>query len=180
MLTGTPGAGKTTILGHLAAAGHTATAETATDLITEAQAAGDPLPWNAPGFLDAIADEQARRQRAADTLPGPVQYFDRSPVCTLALARLQNRPVGPALAAELDRIKAEAVYERRVLFVEHLGFITRTEARRIGFEEALHFERIHRAAYRELGYECVPVPPAPAAERAALVLRLTTENETVD
>lgn len=178
ILTGTPGAGKTTIAGLLAAAGHTVVPETATDLITRAQAAGDPLPWNAPDFIDAIAREQHRRQVHADTLPGPSQYFDRSPICTLALARLQGRQIGPALTAELDRIRREAVYRRRVLFVENLGFITHTEARHIGLQEALHFEQIHRDTYRELGYECLSIPPAPAPERAALVLHLTTEEHT--
>jgi predicted ATPase len=148
-------------------------AEAATDLIAARQAAGDPQPWDDPAFLDAITAEQARRQIDADTRPGPVHYFDRSPVCTLALARLKHFPVIPLLAAELDRITTGAVYERRVCFVEHLGFITRTPVRRIELDEALHFEQLHRDAYRELGYEAVSIPPAPSAERAAQILRLT-------
>lgn len=177
ILTGTPGAGKTTLSHLLADKGHTIIPEAATDLIAAAQAAGNPLPWNDPDFLDAIADEQRRRQVDADALAGPVQYFDRSPVCTLALARLKDHPIGPVLAAELDRIKAEAVYEPRVLFVENLGFITHTDIRHIGLEEALHFEQLHREAYRELGYECVSIPRAAAAERAAMVLQLTAEAD---
>lgn len=153
-------------------------AEAATDLITEAQAAGVPEPWNDAGFCDKVAALQHERQRAADALPGPVQYFDRSPVCTLALARFQGRPVGPVLAAELDRIEAAAVYERHVRFAENLGFIAHTDVRRIGFAEARRFERIHRETYRERGYECVPIPRAAAAERTALVLRLTAGEQT--
>lgn len=172
ILTGTPGAGKTTILDHLAAAGHTVISEAATDLIAAAHAAGETEPWNRPAFIDAIAAEQRRRQEAAD---GPVQFFDRSPVCTLALARLKDYPVSPVLAAELDRIKTEAVYERRVCFIEHLGFVTPTAARRIRFDEAVHFEQLHREAYRELGYEVLPIPPAPPAERAAQILDLTED-----
>lgn len=99
-------------------------------------------------------------------------------MCTLALARLKGHPIGPVLAAELDRIKSEAVYEQRVLFVENLGFTTRTEIRHIDFEEALHFEALHRETYLELGYECLSIPAAPAAERAALVLRLTAAGDT--
>jgi predicted ATPase len=178
ILTGTPGAGKTTLLQHLAQAGQAVIAESATDLITREQAAGNPLPWNAPDFLDTIAEEQHRRQIEADTRPHATAYFDRSPVCTLALARLKGHRIGPVLAAELDRIKSEAVYERRVLFVENLGFITHTEVRHIGFEEALRFEQLHRETYHELGYECVPIPAAAAAERAALVLRLTAGGDT--
>jgi predicted ATPase len=97
-------------------------------------------------------------------------------VCTLALARLKDHPVSPALAAELERIQAAAVYERRVCFVENLGFITRTAVRHIGIQEARHFERLHRDAYTELGYEILPIAPAPVAERAAEVLRLTADE----
>jgi predicted ATPase len=95
-------------------------------------------------------------------------------VCTLALARLKHYPVSPVLAAELDRITTQAVYDRRVLFIDHLGFITRTPVRRIELDEALHFEQLHRDAYRELGYDLIPIPPAPPAERAAQIIRLTT------
>lgn len=94
-------------------------------------------------------------------------------MCTLALARLKDYPVSPVLAAELDRIKAAAVYERRVCFIDNLGYVTPTAARRIRFDEAVHFEQLHRDAYRELGYELLPIAPAPPAERAAQILDLT-------
>jgi predicted ATPase len=94
-------------------------------------------------------------------------------VCTLALARLKHYPVSPVLAAELDRITTAGVYDRRVLFIEHLGFITPTPVRRIRLDEALHFEQLHRDAYRELGFDLVPIPPAPPAERAAHITHLT-------
>ena len=64
------------------------------------------------------------------------------------------------------------VFERRVLFVELLGFVTPTEARRISLEEARRFERFHIDAYERLGFELVRIPPMPVAERAALVRSL--------
>lgn len=59
-----------------------------------------------------------------------------------------------------------------MLFVRGLGFITGTEARRITFEDAVRFEKVHEDAYRELGYECVDVPAAPVDERAEFVCGL--------
>jgi len=80
---------------------------------------------------------------------------------------------GPRLHAlscsELERIKKEAVYERRVFFIRNLGFITPTDARRISFEETVRFEKIHEETYREFGFELVAVEPASVMERVGII-----------
>ena len=48
-----------------------------------------------------------------------------------------------ALLRELKRVETEAIFQKRVFFVQSLGFITPTEARQISFEESLRFERVH-------------------------------------
>ncbi len=166
LLTGAPGAGKTTVARLLADTGHTVIAEAATDLIELQQAAGETEPWERADFCDQIAALQRDRQIAAT---GPVQVFDRSPICTLALARFKNHPVGPVLAAELDRIKADDIYEAQVFFFDLLGFIAPTAVRRIDLEGARRFEQVHRDAYAEYGYDLVRVPAADPAERSRLV-----------
>jgi predicted ATPase len=111
--------------------------------------------------------QRQRQQRPAE--PGvAVQVYDRSPVCTLALARYLGYPAGAALRAEIERIIAGRVYDRRVLFVRPLGFCEPTQARRISYQDSLEFERVHEAEYRRLGFQLVDIPVAPAAERAAL------------
>ncbi|SDD01883.1 AAA family ATPase [Glycomyces harbinensis] len=173
ILTGAPGAGKTTTARLLAAAGHTVVAEAATDLIEAAQADGQDAPWEQAAFCEAIAALQRDRQIAADALPGPVQYFDRSPVCTLALARFTNQPVGPALAAELDRIRTERVYRPRVLMLDLLGFVVPTAVRRVDLAQAQRFEDVHVQAYTEHGFTVERIPAAPPRARAALLHQLT-------
>jgi predicted ATPase len=166
ILTGAPGAGKTAIVRRLERDGHSVVEEAATDVIALRRAQGAKAPESDPDFIEAIARLQAlRRMRAARPAAGGAQFHDRSAVCTLALARFLGLPVPPALARELAAIAAEAIYQRQVFFIENLGFVTPTAARRISFEGALAFERTHEETYRELGYALVRVPAAPLDQR---------------
>ncbi|MFC8452633.1 ATP-binding protein [Kitasatospora sp. NPDC057223] len=169
ILTGTPGAGKTSVIRELAALGHRVVEEAATDVIAREQARGEREPWTAPSFVDSVVALQRERQTAPVADGTRVQFYDRSPICTHALSRYLGLPVTPALAAETDRITREEVYRRQVFFVRNLGFCEPTAARRISFQESLVFERIHQEAYLAFGYELVPVPARTPADRAALI-----------
>ncbi|EDY56627.1 MULTISPECIES: AAA family ATPase [Streptomyces] len=166
VLTGTPGAGKTSILRCLDEFGYGVVEEAATAVITRAQALGDDQPWTRPSFIDEIVALQRQRQLEAT---GSLQVFDRSPVCTHALTTYLGWPVSPALAAELERITSEGVYERQVFFVRNVGFCEPTAARRISFQESLAFEKIHEESYRAFGYELIDVPASDLAHRVATV-----------
>jgi len=172
IITGAPGAGKTSILHALRRQGFVTVAEAATDVIADEQAHGCAEPWHGPSFLEKISALQRARQLGAPGAGVRVQVFDRSPICTLALARHLGRPVPPPLAAEIERITAERIYEREVFFVRPIGFVEATAARRISYQESLAFEVTHEKAYREHGFEIVDVPSAPIEERAALVAAL--------
>jgi predicted ATPase len=166
VLTGTPGAGKTSILRCLDELGYGVVEEAATAVIARAQALGEDQPWTRASFIDEIVALQRQRQLEAT---GSVQVFDRSPVCTHALTTYLGWPVSPALAAELERITSEGVYERQVFFVRNLGFCEPTAARRISFQESLTFEKIHEGSYRAFGYELIDVPAGDLAHRVATV-----------
>jgi predicted ATPase len=181
VLTGAPGAGKTAIIRHLERDGFGVVEEAATDVIALEQALGRPEPWSQPGFTDQIVRLQQRRERLA-ARAGPADpaasgaaagliFFDRSPVCTLALSRFLGLPVSPLLAAEVDRVAEERVYEPSVFFVRNQGFVAPTSARRISFAESLAFEDVHEQTYRELGFALIDVPAGPLADRTALVRR---------
>ena len=196
VLTGAPGAGKTSVLDALRERGFPVVAEAATDVISDQEARGIAEPWQQDDFVDRIVALQrdrlrpaplgargAARAQAAEMhpaeshpaeshpaeLPATAVLHDRSVLCTLALARFQERPETPLLAAEVARVVAAGVYERAVFFIRPLGFIVPTAARRISYRESLDFERLHEAAYLEHGFQLIEVGAASVAERAAFI-----------
>ncbi len=175
VLTGAPGAGKTAMLRLLESGGYPVVEEAATDVIALEQARGRPAPWTSPDFIDKIVRLQRQRQLDAGPCTGAV-FFDRSPVCTLALSRFLGWQPSAPLATELERITRDRVYEPVAFFVRHQGSVTPTAARRISLADSLAFEKVHEQTYRELGIRLVDVPAGPLADRVALVLREICER----
>ncbi|MGH3489443.1 MAG: ATP/GTP-binding protein [Actinopolymorphaceae bacterium] len=169
ILTGTPGAGKTAILRGLEADGHAVVEEAATDVIALQHSLGHSEPWKDRSFIDAIVRLQRQRETRTRAIEGDLIYFDRSPICTLALSRHLRRPTSCLLAAEVDRIIRQAVYASTVFFVRNQGAVQTTPARQITFEDSLGFERLHQDTYHQLGFDLVDVPPGPLVARIALV-----------
>jgi predicted ATPase len=170
IITGAPGAGKTAIIRQLERDGFSVVEEAATDLIAAQQAQGIAEPWTDPSFIDAVAHlQKARLQQERETrsshVPGQLQFHDRSVICTAALAVYLGYPFSPFLESELDRIKKEAIFEQQVFFIQNLGFIEPTDARRISFEESLRFEKIHEDVYRDHGFSLITIGPGRVTER---------------
>jgi predicted ATPase len=166
VLTGAPGSGKTALAQALRERGYAVVPEAATDVIAREQARGVDEPWQRDEFCDQIVLLQRRRQTEPPPGRPEVQIYDRSPLCTLALARFLGRPVTPVLAEEVARVVDERVYRRGVFLVRPLGFVVATEARRISYADSLRFEAVHEQAYREHGYRLVDVPASAVPERA--------------
>jgi predicted ATPase len=169
IITGAPGAGKTSIIRQLEHDGFSVVEEAATDVIAAAHAQGIDQLWKHPSFIDEITKLQKERQVRASHQSDAVQFHDRSVVCTAALAVYLGHPFSHALSSELERVKKEAIFQDRVFFVRHLGFVTPTEARRITFEETVRFERIHEETYRDAGFELVSIEPGGLLERVSRI-----------
>jgi predicted ATPase len=56
-----------------------------------------------------------------------------------------------------------------VLFVQSLGQIECTAARRISHPDALAFGELHRATFQEFGFRLIDLPALPVSERADLI-----------
>ncbi len=178
VLTGAPGSGKTSVAAGLRRRGYAVVDEAVTDLIAAAQAGGVDEPWLDPTFLDDIIAEQRRRQLVPVADGVSVQVFDRSPLCTLALAYYLHLPVTPLLAGEVTRVVQDRVYEPAVFLIRPLGFIAPTPARRISYPDALDFQAVHEAVYRKHGYRLIDVDPGPVDQRVTAVdQQLTTEPD---
>jgi predicted ATPase len=169
VFTGAPGAGKTSIIRALAAAGCAVVEEAATDVIALMQAQGVQEPWTAPDFIDRIVALQRRRRIAAAARRAPVRFHDRSVICTQALCTYLERPIPNPLAREIEAVLGEAAFQPRVFFVRNIGFVTPTEARRISYADSLAFEALHQETYRAFGFELLEVAPGPLAERVSFV-----------
>jgi predicted ATPase len=173
ILTGTPGAGKTSVLRLLESLGYAVVEEAATAVIALEHALGRPDPWTtATSFIDRVVALQRQRELRASARDVDVLFFDRSPICTYALSSYADQPISATLAAEVDRITEGQTYQRDVFFVRNLGFVEPTAARRITFADSLRFERIHEETYRAFGYHLVDIPAAPLTDRVATIRTL--------
>lgn len=172
ILTGAPGSGKTSLLRQFECEGFGVVEEAATDVIALWQANGISEPWIYPAFVDAVARLQKQRQFRSSTAPDVIQFHDRSVICTHALARYLEHRVSAELSAEIERVKSENIFEKKVFFVRNLGSVAPTAARRISFEESLKFERIHEETYREHNFEIIFVEPGSVQQRFAAIKSL--------
>ncbi len=168
ILMGTPCSGKTSVIVELEKLGHVVIHEAATDVIAEEQAQGIERPWEEPDFTDKIVRMQKERQMSAT---GDLQFFDRSPFCTYALSKylslVENVGFVPSsiLAEEIERCLKAGIYQNKVFFFENLGFIEHTGARKISYEDALIFEKIHLDVYKQFGFEIIIVPKGRTVEQ---------------
>lgn len=177
ILTGTPGSGKTSLLQALELTGSAVVSEAASDLIALRQKQGHLTPWKQAHFIDDIINLQRQRQIDNSKAQHKLQFYDRSPICTYALARYLKINPSDKLLKEIERIQKYLIYEKSIFFIENLGFITNTAARQISFEDSLIFEQIHKEVYAQFGYHCIAIPAKSIEERLQIILKsLKSQN----
>lgn len=170
VITGGPGAGKTSIIGKLAARGFPTVMESGRDILRQqaliggnATHTGDAIAYRELMLVRGLADYE-RMLTEAD---GPV-FFDRGITELTGYCRLIGVPVPDHVrrAAEIYRYNplVFAAPPWRDIYVQD-------SLRGQNFAEAERTHDLAVEAYCAFGYRIVEIPRAPVADRAAFVLR---------
>jgi len=167
IVTGGPGAGKTTLIDALSAAGVATSPEVGRAVIREQLAAGgDALPWsNHRAFAEAMIARELSARSAALAMGRPV-VLDRGVPDVVAFLRPSDLTVPPAI----DRAAETCRYNPRVFLAPFWSAIFRNDAeRRQTPEEAEAAEAVMCDTYARYGYTVVELPRASVDERVAFV-----------
>jgi len=168
VVTGGPGAGKTSLLEALRARGLSCTSEAGRGVIQDqVRIHGGALPWNDPLlFAELMLCWDMRSHHEAMAHAKPV-FFDRGVPDVLGYLRLVGAPI-----PEHVRNAASAFrYNPRVFVAPPWRDIFQQDReRKQDFDEAVRTYDSLVATYRDLKYRLVELPRAPVSERVNFVL----------
>ncbi|MBU2961877.1 AAA family ATPase [Citreicella sp. C3M06] len=169
VVTGGPGAGKTSLIIELARRGfHTFPESDRAIIREEMQSGGDALPWaDHIAYAERMLELDLRVHSAAQSLSGPV-IFDRGIPDILGYLTLCGLPVPPHVAAAAKATR----YNARVFLVPYWDeLFTQDTERKQSRAEAEATYAVMRETYIALGYEITELPRADIATRADFVCK---------
>ncbi len=164
IITGGPGAGKTSLINQLAGQEYQTFDEVSRRLIEQqASIENGILPWNdLPGFADLCLTHMSEQKQQASL--HNVAFLDRAipDIC------------GYLAQAELDIdarfTEASLGYHSQVFFCRpHQSIYVQDEVRPYPFDGALAIHEALEAIYQQLGYQVVEVPWGTLEERVAFI-----------
>ncbi|MEV0599904.1 AAA family ATPase [Streptomyces sp. NPDC050315] len=177
VVTGGPGAGKSTLIDRLAAAGYARSEEAGRGVIRDQMAIGGRgLPWaDRELFAELMLCWELRSYRIAakpsasgEPATGPV-FSDRGVPDIVGYLRLQGLPVPAHVHAAAQAYR----YHRRVYVAPFWPEIYAADAeRKQSPEEAERTYHVMVETYAEYGYEPVELARVPVEERVRDVLRM--------
>lgn len=177
VITGGPGAGKSTLIAALAADGFHHMPEAGRGIIHDQVAiGGTALPWaDRLAFAELMLNWEMRSYRAARELAGPV-IFDRGVPDVIGYLNVSGLPVPP----HVERAARDFRYHRRVFIAPPWPAIfTQDGERKQSVEESEATYRAMVDVYSDLGYELVPLPLAPVSERVRFVREIVGQARPV-
>jgi predicted ATPase len=170
VITGGPGAGKTTLINQLRSIGVRCVDEVARAIIqTQVRTGGHALPWlDSSRFAEMIIRQDVANFLAAD--PEVPTFFDRGVVDSLSYGSM----VGLSIPKALRDAAARCRYNQRAFIAPPWSETFTTDAeRRQNYTEAVRTHDALARAYRDAGYVTIELPLTGVRDRAAFVLGMT-------
>jgi predicted ATPase len=167
VLTGGPGAGKTTILAELQRRGFAGIPEVARQIIQEqVQSGGTALPWGDTARYAKLMLERSILSFREQMTASQITFCDRGIPDTVCYLRLIGHDDAEAVAASVAYR-----YAAKAFLAPAWAEIYATDSeRKQSFEEAVRTCNLMRQVYEECGYEVVELPLVSPAERADFIL----------
>ena len=168
VITGGPGAGKTTVLLELEKHGFSHAPEVARQIIQEqVRNHGTALPWvDRKLYIELMLSRSIDSYKAHTPAPQPI-FSDRGIHDTLAYARL----IGMADEQEIRQACERYRYATRVFVAPPWKEIYETDSeRKQDFPEAERTYQTLVSTYRDCGYATIELPKSSPKERAAFIL----------
>jgi predicted ATPase len=168
VLTGGPGAGKTTLIDALKARGFATTKEAGRGVIREqVQCGGEDLPWiDRERFAERMFEWELGSYRQAKRQTGPV-FFDRGLPDTIGYLRLEALEVPAWMEEEAWRLRYNPTVFIAPPWKEIYGA---DEERRQSWQVAVRtFETMART-YQDFDYRLLELPLRSVAERTEFVI----------
>ena len=169
VVTGGPGAGKTSLITELARRGLHTIPESGRAIIREEMASGgDALPWaDRMAYSERMLERDLRAHSAAQALSGPV-IFDRGTPDILGYLTLCGLPVPPHIAAAAKAAR----YNAPVFLAPYWNEIFAQDAERKQTRAAAEATcAVMCETYTALGYDIMELPRTDIATRADFVCK---------
>lgn len=168
VITGGPGAGKSTLIGALGTAGFATVRESGRDIIrTEMERGGTALPWT---DTEAFARAMAAQDKAAwsEHIGEGIIFHDRGLPDVVGYRQLSGLCDDPVLDMDCRMLR----YGDPVFIAPPWAGIYHTDdERRQDFAEAERTFEMMRVTYTRFGYRLIELPRNSVADRMAFLLR---------
>jgi predicted ATPase len=173
VLTGGPGAGKTTVLEQLRKKGYSCSNEVGREVIQQQlKQKGTALPWrDKTAFRDAMLKQELSRYREYNHQQGSV-FFDRGILDSLAYSRLEGLELDEKWCYLFDEL---TVHKTVFLFPPWQEIFTNDAERKQDFKEAILTYEHMVSVYSEYGYTLMNVPCVSVDERTHFILNTLAE-----
>jgi len=170
VITGGPGAGKTSLLDELNKQNFKCIPEVAREIIIEQmKSGGDAVPWkNTELYKQIMMDRSVETYYSASFENNEISFFDRGIPDTISYARLLDSPV----SKEFDLYAKSLRYNRKVFILPPWQEIYETDSeRKQSWEEAVMTYEVLKDTYISYEYELIEIPKIDILKRAEFILQ---------